>query len=161
MRYTAIRRGAAIATLGWLTAQVAAVLATATAAVGPLTYMAVSAVYIAGALICHQRPERSFHVWGAQWPVCARCLGLYAGAAIGAVLAACTPSSSIEFRAVSAARTILAIAILPTAATLAYEWTTGITPSNVMRMGTALPAGAVVCWLVVAAVTPRAAVGVH
>ena len=88
MRYTAIRRGAAIATLGWLAAQAAAVLAMAKAAVGPLTYMAVSGVYIAGALICHQRPERSFHVWGVQWPVCARCLGLYAGAAIGAVMAA-------------------------------------------------------------------------
>ena len=156
-----MRRGAAIGTLGWLAAQAAALLVTATAAVGPLTYIVASTVYVAGALICHQRPERSFHVWGAQWPVCARCLGLYAGAAIGAVIAAWAPSSSIESRAVSAARTILAIAILPTVVTLAYEWATGITPSNMLRLGTALPVGAVACWLVVAAVTPRAAVGVH
>ena len=161
MRHTAIRTGAALGSVGWLVAQATAAMATATASVGPLTYMAASAVYVVGALICHQRPERSFHVWGAQWPVCARCLGLYAGAAIGAAIAACTPSSSIESRAVSAARTVLAIAILPTVVTLVYEWTTGVTPSNMIRMGAALPAGAVACWLMVAAVTPRAAVGVH
>lgn len=39
--------------------------------------------YVAGALICHQRPERSFHVAGGQLPVCARCTALYSGAAMG------------------------------------------------------------------------------
>ena len=34
-------------------------------------------------LICHQRPERSFWIFGAPVAVCARCLGLYIGAAIG------------------------------------------------------------------------------
>jgi uncharacterized membrane protein len=34
-------------------------------------------------LICHQRPERSFWIFGAQVAVCARCLGVYLGAAIG------------------------------------------------------------------------------
>jgi len=35
------------------------------------------------ALVCHQRPERSFWIFGAPVAVCARCLGIYVGAAIG------------------------------------------------------------------------------
>ena len=38
------------------------------------------------ALVCHQRPERSFVVSGAPVAVCARCLGIYIGAAIGLLL---------------------------------------------------------------------------
>lgn len=34
-------------------------------------------------LVCHQRPERSFWAFGAPIAVCARCLGIYIGAAIG------------------------------------------------------------------------------
>jgi uncharacterized membrane protein len=35
------------------------------------------------ALICHQRPERSFWLFGGAVAVCARCLGIYLGAAVG------------------------------------------------------------------------------
>ena len=35
------------------------------------------------ALVCHQRPERSFEIFGAHTAVCARCLGIYLGAAVG------------------------------------------------------------------------------
>jgi uncharacterized membrane protein len=35
------------------------------------------------ALVCHQRPERSFWIFGAPVAVCARSLGIYLGAAIG------------------------------------------------------------------------------
>ena len=35
------------------------------------------------ALICHQRPERSFWIFGTQVAVCARCFGVYLGVAIG------------------------------------------------------------------------------
>jgi uncharacterized membrane protein len=38
------------------------------------------------ALICHQRPERSFWLFGAPVAVCARCLGIYLGAARGLLL---------------------------------------------------------------------------
>jgi uncharacterized membrane protein len=38
------------------------------------------------ALVCHQRPERSFWICGAPVAVCARCLGIYLGAAIGLFL---------------------------------------------------------------------------
>jgi hypothetical protein len=40
------------------------------------------AVYRIGGLICHQRPERSFHLFAVALPVCARCTGIYAGAAL-------------------------------------------------------------------------------
>ncbi len=43
-------------------------------------------VYMAGRAVCHQRPGRSFHAWGVQLPVCARCFGLYAGAVLGSGL---------------------------------------------------------------------------
>ena len=38
------------------------------------------------ALICHQRPDRSFWMFGAPLAVCARCLGIYLGTAIGLLL---------------------------------------------------------------------------
>jgi len=38
------------------------------------------------ALVCHQRPERSFWMFGAPVAVCARCLGIYLGAAFGLLL---------------------------------------------------------------------------
>lgn len=36
--------------------------------------------------ICHQRPERSFHLWGEPLAACHRCLGLYLGLPLGALL---------------------------------------------------------------------------
>lgn len=44
---------------------------------------AAGALYLFGAHICHQIADRSFHLDGVQLPVCARCLGIYLGAAIG------------------------------------------------------------------------------
>jgi uncharacterized membrane protein len=35
------------------------------------------------AIVCHQRPERSFWIFGAEMAVCSRCLGIYLGAAAG------------------------------------------------------------------------------
>ena len=40
------------------------------------------------AVICHQRPERSLWIFGAPVAVCARCLGIYVGAAAGLLLRA-------------------------------------------------------------------------
>lgn len=37
-------------------------------------------------LVCHQRPERSLIVFGAPVAICARCLGIYLGAAFGLLL---------------------------------------------------------------------------
>lgn len=72
-----ICRGLALVAVAW-----AVLLAT-----GPWVSSATASLggwlYAVGALICHQQPERSFHLGAAQLPVCARCLGLYAGAAVG------------------------------------------------------------------------------
>src|SRR4051794_2031081 len=45
------------------------------------------AVYGLGSIVCHQLPARSFHLWAAQMPVCARCAGIYGGAVLGALSA--------------------------------------------------------------------------
>jgi uncharacterized membrane protein len=102
------------------------------------------AVYAIGSAVCHQLPERSFHLWVAQMPVCARCTGIYVGAAIAAVL---VPGALALHRS----RLILALAGLPTVATLVFEWTTGVTPSNGIRFAAGLPIGVAVAWLVRAA----------
>lgn len=38
---------------------------------------------LVGYAICHQIPERSFHIDGHQLPLCARCTGIYMGALAG------------------------------------------------------------------------------
>ena len=38
------------------------------------------------ALVCHQQTERSFVLFGGTMAVCARCLGIYLGAAVGLLL---------------------------------------------------------------------------
>src|ERR1700759_4044801 len=55
------------------------------------------------ALICHQRPERSFWIFGTPLAVCARCLGIYAGAAAGLLL---RPSRSLAMRLLIAAAAV-------------------------------------------------------
>jgi uncharacterized membrane protein len=35
---------------------------------------------------CHREPDRSLHLWGAVLPVCMRCLGIYLGLGLGAVV---------------------------------------------------------------------------
>ncbi len=36
--------------------------------------------------LCHQRPDRSFFLFGTQTAVCIRCLGVYGGTVIGSLL---------------------------------------------------------------------------
>ncbi len=100
--------------------------------------LAVSA-YEIGARICHQRPERSFHVAGVQMPVCARCFGLYLSGALGLSLA------WLQRRRLSpmVTRVALSVAALPIVVTVALERIGTIAPSNVERMLTAVPLGVV------------------
>ena len=69
---------------------IALLAAAAGAAVGaPLVAAGWGAVswplYAAFSWICHQRPERSWHLAGYPFAVCVRCLGLYLGALAGAL----------------------------------------------------------------------------
>ncbi len=44
------------------------------------------AIYSAFSFVCHQIPERSFHLAGHKFGVCSRCTGLYSGFAIAALI---------------------------------------------------------------------------
>jgi uncharacterized membrane protein len=102
-------------------------------------------LYAFGAVICHQIPERSFHIEGAQLPVCGRCFGIYAGAAMAAVVGrAFTARHAQEAR-------LLLLAAVPTLVTIALEWT-GIHSSNLARAVAGAPLGGAVALIVMAAV---------
>ena len=98
--------------------------------------MLAAVLYAAGSLVCHQRPERSFHVDAAQLPVCARCLGVYAGAAFGSLVAH-VPALVPGLRP----RTVLVMGLVPTIITLAVEWAGVIDPGNVVRGAAGVPVG--------------------
>lgn len=115
------------------------------------------AVYAIASRICHQLADRSFHTNGVQWPVCARCAGLYLAAPFGAVVALAARRRPRLWRA--AAWPILIVAALPTAVTLAIEWPGLGAPSNLTRAVAALPLGAAITFLMVrVAGRPREAI---
>ena len=45
-----------------------------------------SAIYKTFSFVCHQIPERSFHLAGYKFGVCSRCTGLYSGFALAALI---------------------------------------------------------------------------
>jgi uncharacterized membrane protein len=107
-------------------------------------FLAPSTLMPAGAFICHQRPERSFVLDGRQMPVCARCTGLYAGAALAVPFALIAAASIASNRA----RRIVLVASLPTAITWSLEFAGVAHFSNALRFAAALPLGAAAAWLV-------------
>jgi uncharacterized membrane protein len=131
----------AAAAMAWLTLIVTAPI---------LPVPVAGALYAVGSFICHQRPERSFHLFAAQLPVCARCTGIYAGAALGSLLAAV--SAPVRIRAVQApARLLLLAGGTPTLVTLVLEWSGAWLGSNVVRALAGLPIGIAVAFVVVQA----------
>jgi uncharacterized membrane protein len=112
-------------------------------------------IYAIGSLICHQLPERSYQLWSTQMPVCARCAGIYFGAVVGALGARLVglriATRRLAGHAPERARVLLGLAVIPTATTLAYEWSTGDMPAHAIRAAAGVPIGVVVAWLVVAA----------
>jgi hypothetical protein len=112
-------------------------------------------MYAAGRIICHQRPERSFHLGATALPVCARCLGLYAGAAAVALLmlGADAPRRTAGTARVAppTAKRLVAAAAVPSALTLLYEWTTGQRPGNVIRAISGVVLGAMLAWILLRA----------
>jgi len=105
-----------------------------------------AALYAVGSHICHQRAERSFHLAGAQLPVCARCAGIYAGATAGCLLAV---SERVRIRLLaSAPRTLLLSGAVPTAVTLVAEWSGAWSGSNAVRGAAGIPLGLAVAFVV-------------
>jgi hypothetical protein len=148
---------------GWLLLVVAA----------PILWTPLAAVlYAAASLICHQIPERSFHLQGSQLPVCARCAGLYGGGALGALVGVTVAGRAPGWAAL--AQRVLAghrrslpeggdvrsipwpwigtiLAALPTIATFVLEWGLGWRISNTVRAVAAVPLGGAVAFVVVGA----------
>ena len=160
MTRTAIRPILVAAPVIWLAALAGAIIIASRASVSVPLYAFSLTVYEVGSLVCHQLSNRSFHLWGAQMPVCARCTGLYVGAAAAALTAARMDRATGRLVWDHARRWLL-VAVTPTAITLAYEWLSGVTPDNWIRAAAGFPLGAVVMLIVVAATAPESVVGIH
>jgi uncharacterized membrane protein len=114
-------------------------------------------VYLAGSLVCHQRPDRSFHYNGAQLPVCARCAGLYAGACLGAagwaLISVANRGRSVRTHRLMtsrAPRAVLALTAAPTLVSVALGLAGMCDGTNALRASLALPFGMAVGGIVTA-----------
>jgi uncharacterized membrane protein len=109
-------------------------------------------LYAVGSRLCHQMAARSFHLFGSQLPVCARCLGIYAGGAIGLIAKPAASRRHLRVRSVSS-RALLVAGGAPTAATLVLEWSGAWSGSNIVRSAAGLPLGAAVALVVAQVLT--------
>ena len=138
------------ATLAWMLMLVMVPYLLAHETGGRVVLTASAGAYLAGSVICHQRPDRSFRLWGVQMPVCARCAGLYLGAAVGALLAG-VPRRGGRGTAHTASRAIRMMvlgAAIPTAATWLGEAVGWLPFADGVRAAAAVPLGAAVAWVV-------------
>jgi uncharacterized membrane protein len=157
-----LRLALTLATLGWAALIVLAPAWEAAAAAGvqPARSIAASIVRLAGAQVCHQRPERSFHLHGRPLAVCGRCTGLYVSGALGLLAV-----SARRRRIPTAGRRLvasptwwperldgrtrwLATAAAPTLLTWALEVAGVWNPGTPLRALAALPLGLATGWLV-------------
>src|SRR3954471_7132715 len=111
--------------------------------------VAPSIVVAAAQFVCHQRPDRSFFFHGRQLAVCARCTGLYVGAAVAAPFATGFASQLASRRS----RLVLAACALPTLLTWMLEYAALVPFSNTSRFVAALPLGFAAAWLVIGVVS--------
>ena len=166
-----LARGFLGAILTWLLLLVLVPLLLAHDTGGRGVTMAAAGTYLVGSVICHQRPDRSFHIWGVQMPVCARCAGLYLGAAVGALLAGARRVSLTRLRrpavqpcpadqarrgripavtvvmASPVVRVIVLVAAVPTAVTWLGEAVGWLPFAGGVRAVAAVPLGAAVTWV--------------
>ena len=93
-------------------------------------------IYAAGSVVCHQIPARSFHLASIQLPVCARCLGIYTGAAAASIHGlSVLVTDSTRWRILSprAARQVFFVSALPTLVTVGLEWGGVWRGTNIVR----------------------------
>ena len=138
----------------WLSALVLAPWAVSHESANAPVIRVAATVYLAGSLVCHQRPARSFHLWNARLPVCARCCGLYLGAFIGLlvalVLRRSTRRAVLDERVLGRWRWLILGAAVPTAIIWLLEHA-GVLPAvttNAARALSGLPLGGTVAWVV-------------
>lgn len=134
MNAAAVRRTTAAclaASLLWLAALFAAPHALHADAGTPRRFAAAT-IYLAGRIVCHQRPERSFATDGHPLPVCARCTGVYAAAPLVILLALLLPAGrGRRLWDWTGTRRGILLAALPTAISVVAEWITGWTDPGV------------------------------
>jgi len=75
-------------------------------------------IYQAFSFVCHQIPERSFHLFGNKFAVCSRCTGIYAGLALATVAYPLT-------RSLKRTDTPSLVWLFLAAAPLAIDWSLG------------------------------------
>jgi uncharacterized membrane protein len=146
-----VRRAFVAAAVAWIGVLLLAPLAAHGPEPKALSLALAYGAYTIGHLVCHQLPERSFHLAALPLPVCARCTGIYLGAALAAVLGVAwgpADKRAGHDAGSAAARIVLIVAALPTLATLVYEWTTGEMPSHWTRAATGAALGAAVAWII-------------
>jgi len=134
---------AVVLATGWVAALIAAPL---------LPGWAGAMVYGIASFVCHQVPERSFYLAGFPLPVCARCLGIYLGASVGAgaVWIRANSGRPVSLASVTARRLAVAAAS-PTLFTVVPEIAGIWYPSNVTRALAGLPLGAMTALVVMSA----------
>lgn len=102
-------------------------------------------IYRAFHVACHQMPERSYHLAGFPLAVCARCVGLYAGALAGLLF---YPLARPLSRTDAPRRGWLLFAAVPTS----VDFLLGVTGlwenTHASRFWTALPLGAVAAFYI-------------
>jgi uncharacterized membrane protein len=147
-----LRRACLAGSVAWAAVIPLAAFAASRPHAASLGYAFALTVYAIGHLICHQLPARSFHLWGTVLPVCARCTGIYVGAAVASAVVWTGPRAAVvdvvNTDTAARARRLLLAALVPTAITLIYEWTTGRMPANWIRALAGVPLGAAVAWLI-------------
>jgi uncharacterized membrane protein len=136
------------ATLTWVLVLGLAPWAASQPHASSVVYGFAAAVYGVCSFLCHQIPERSFHLASAQFPVCARCTGIYIAGAVSAMAGAFLERDPARPMRARTARLLFLIALIPTLTTLVYEWTAD-TPSNWIRFAAGLPLGGVVAFLII------------
>ena len=141
-----LARGFLVATLTWMLMLVMVPFLLAHETGGGAVTVASTGTLLVGSVICHQRPDRSFRLWGVQMPVCARCSGLYLGAVVGALLAG-VRSHGIAQTASPVLRMIVLAAAVPTGMTWLGEAVGWLPFAGGVRAVAAVPLGAAVTWV--------------
>jgi uncharacterized membrane protein len=106
-----------------------------------------SALWQFGYVFCHQIPERSFFIDGHQFPICARCTGIFLGFIVTSVYILMMGGAK---RPLMPDRTVLAFAAAGSAA-MVFDGVTSYAglrdTTNVIRLATGLGMGAAIGFL--------------
>lgn len=91
--------------------------------------------------MCHRRPDRSFHRCnGKQFPICARCTGIFAGYFLGIACAIATGPIFVIYAF---------LLLLPTVVDGFIQLLTNYESTNIRRLITGLAAGVSIVYIIV------------